>query len=384
MVKLKKILLALNTLTFASTQILLFTLLPILSEKLTVPLSVIIGCFSLGSFLFLWGAPFWSSRSDKLGRDQVMTIGIGALFLSFFMMVVLVYFSIPMGYTQTLIILVLSRLLYGSVASAIVPVAQLKNADMVKEGEHMSGMFSHSIALNLGRSIGPLLLLIGKDHIETLLLSISFWAFLLFILNFLTRSKKRVTHNQNIQKASTQKIWLPILVTILFTAYTGVIHSSLGETLKKVFTLSGLEASTLMAKVLLIGSVAMVVTQILGKIFLRKKTRIALFLGLAFLVIGAIILAFMTATIQMGAAIIFISMGIALIYPSHLALVHENYPKESMGKNIGLLSSGNTIGYAFGGALTSLLLNFEIHKIALVIVAFLCGAIFMNNKRMKV
>ena len=130
---LKKNLLILNTLTFASTQILLFTLLPILSEKFSVSLSVIIGCFSLGSFLFLWGAPYWSSASDKIGRDQVMSVGLAGLAVSFFLIVVLVHFSLPMGGTLTLVYLLLSRLLYGSLASAITPVAQLKTVELNKQ-----------------------------------------------------------------------------------------------------------------------------------------------------------------------------------------------------------------------------------------------------------
>jgi MFS family permease len=387
----KKILLVLNTLTFASTQILLFTLLPILSEKLSVSLSVIIGCFSLGSFLFLWGAPYWSSKSDKVGRDQIMNVGLIGLTVSFFLLVVLFHFSLPLGETITFAVLIFSRILYGALASAIVPVAQLKNADLAKEGEHISGMFSHSLALNVGRSIGPLLLLLGKDHLDILLLSLSAWSFFLLIMNIFTSTKQLATHKDIASslagvsewKLVAKKIWLPLLLTILFTSYTGILHSSLGHTLEKVFTLSAVEASTLMAKVLLLGSLAMVVTQIIGKLALKKKVRLTLVIGFLALVSGAMTLAFMNNTIQMAVAIVMISIGIALIYPSHLALVHANYPKESMGKNIGLLSSGNTIGYALGGAMASLFINHEIHKIALVLIVLLCAVAVMNTKEMK-
>ena len=388
---LKKILLILNTLTFASTQILLFTLLPILSEKLSVSLSVIIGCFSLGSFLFLWGAPYWSSKSDKIGRDPVMNIGLAGLSISFFILVVLFNFSLPMGETVTFVMLIISRVIYGSLASAIVPVAQLKNADMAQEGEHISGMFSHSLALNIGRTIGPLLLLFGKDHLDTLLLSIAAWSFFLLIMNFITSSKELASHKDIASSLSNSsewrdvagKIWLPLLLTILFTSYTGILHSSLGHTLEKVFSLTAMDASTLMAKVLLLGSLAMVVTQVFGKILLKKKIRLTLFLGFLALLKGALILAFMNHTYHMYAAIVLISIGIALIYPSHLALVHQNYPKESMGKNIGLISSGNTIGYALGGALASLLLNHDINKMALGLILLLCAVAFANTQKMK-
>lgn len=89
LISIKKICLSLNTLTFASTQILLFTLFPLLAEKLSLSLSTIVACFSLGTFLFLWGSPFWSSKSDKIGRDQVMSYGLAGLGISFAIIVAL-------------------------------------------------------------------------------------------------------------------------------------------------------------------------------------------------------------------------------------------------------------------------------------------------------
>jgi MFS family permease len=390
MVMLKKILLVLNTLTFASTQILLFTLLPILAEKLSVSLSVIVGCFSLGSFLFLWGAPYWSSKSDKIGRDAVMNVGLAGLAVSFFILVVLFHFSLPMGETVSFVMLILSRVLYGSLASAIVPVAQLKNADLAKEGEHISGMFSHSLALNVGRSIGPLLLLLGKDHLGHLLLGIAAWSFSLLIMNFILSSQKLISENKNDSTSPTLQwvnvakiILLPLAVTVLLTAYTGILHSSLGETLKKVFTLSGSEASTLMAQVLLMGSVAMVMAQVAGKILFKKNAYLAITVGFVLLLSGATYLAVISDKTVLYVAIVFISAGLALIYPAHLALVHVKFPKESMGRNIGILASGNTIGYALGGLLASLFLNYEVQKIALLIVCLLSLAMFLNISRMR-
>lgn len=388
---LKKNLLILNTLTFSSTQILLFTLLPILSEQMSVSLSVIIGCFSLGSFLFLWGAPYWSSKSDKIGRDQVMSIGLFGLATSFFLMVVLLNFSIPLGATITLALLLMSRILYGTLASSIVPVAQLSFADLNKSGDYISRMFSHSLALNIGRSLGPLLLLVGHNHLETLLLSISAWSFSLLVMNFILATPMKnaglnIPHSVaafSQWKSIASSMKLPLLLTILFTTYTGLLHSSLGDTLTKVFSLTGVEASTLMAKVLLVGSVVMIVSQIIGKMLLQNKLKLTMGIGLASLTVGAILFALLAKEAHVWFAIGFVSLGIALIYPSHMALVHANYPKESIGKNVGLLASGNTIGYALGGALASLFLNFNINIIALLIVASLCLVALVSSQRMK-
>src|SRR5690349_7837862 len=109
----------LNVLTFASTQILLFTLFPYLSEKLQLPLSTVIASFTLGTVLFLWGAPFWSSKSEQLGKEKVMAIGLFGLFISFAIIALLITFSSHLSEELILVGLIFSRIIYGGVASSI-------------------------------------------------------------------------------------------------------------------------------------------------------------------------------------------------------------------------------------------------------------------------
>src|SRR5690606_20823054 len=144
-----------------------------------------------------------------------------------------------------------------------------------------------------------------------------------------------------------------LTVTVLFTGYVGLLHSSLGHSLELVFSLTGSEASHLMAQVLFLGSIVMAISQILARLALRNNFKLTLFIGLTLLSVGAIVLAFMDQERELWLAISFISAGVALIQPGHLALVHTLFPTEKLGKEIGILSSGNTIGYAFGGGLAA-------------------------------
>lgn len=381
----KKLYLALSVLTFSATQVLLFTLFPFMAEVLSLSLSEIILCFSLGTLLFLWGAPYWSAKSDKIGRIKTINFGLLGLAISFGLIVFLLEFASLLDHSIVLGILIISRVIYGLLASSIVPVSQLARRDLVISEEHLSSMLSHSMALSLGRSIGPLLLLISQKQFHALLLCLTFWPVVLMI--YAGKDVGEHIESQKLMAPSWGKskslLKLPLLVTILFTGYVGLLHSSLGNTLELNFKLTGIEAGQLMAQVLLLGSVVMTLVQLLAKMIFRQNFKITLYFGLALLSLGALKMAFIGQVKDLWTAITFICAGIALIQPGHLALVHALFPKGKLGREIGLLSSGNTIGYALGGALAALLLGPHIYKFALVLIGLLSIAIIKNTMRVR-
>lgn len=389
-INLKKTSLNLNILLFVSTQILLFTLFPVLSERQSLSLTFIAGSFSLGTFLFLWGAPFWSHQSDKIGKEAVMSVGLLGLALSFGLIVSLL--ALPQYFTGTpaMVILLLSRIIYGATASAIVPMGQMIRAEMGNKDGAMKAMFTHSLFLSLGRMLGPIILLLSMGHIEILLLSITAIAFILLTVNFIISNKETIapsykesTQVQNNWRTIAQEMSLPLLITILFTAYTGILHTSLGGLLQKTFFLTSIEASKFMAQVLLLGSIAMAIVQLLGRFLAKSEWRGTLSFGVVSLILGAGILAFMSATYQVWFAIVFISVGIALIHPSNITIVHQTSSSESMARKVGLLSSGNTIGYAIGGTLATLFLGFNIHFISFIVLMILLGVTVQTCRRIS-
>ena len=384
----QSVFLNLNVLTFASTQILLFTLFPYLSEKLNLPLSLIIGSFTLGTVMFLWGAPYWSSKSDFLGKQLVMTLGLAGLFLSFALIAALVTFSDSLSFYQTAIILVLSRIIYGSFASAIVPLSQAIRSSLSKPEEQMRAMFTHSLALNLGRALGPILILLFGQSVVGLLYALTAWSFILVILNSFkiksnVHASKNVQNDLNDWKNSLKEISWPLVITLLLTTFTGVLHSSLSETIKSTFSLSSIDAGEFMAKVLLAGTLAMAFIQVLGKTFSRSKWKMPLILGIFSLVVGSIVLFNMREEYQAWISVIFISIGIALIQPSNLTMLHSTSSDTNLSKNIGLLSSGNTIGYAIGGGLAAFFLGQDITLLTLGIALCLGSVVIVTCKRIQ-
>lgn len=371
--KSKLFLLSFNTLTFASTQILLFALFPFLSDALNLSLSTIVSCFTLGTVLFLWGAPFWTNKSDTLGRQKVMNYALLGFSLSFIILTLLVFFKEQLSSTMILALLILSRILYGLTASAIAPVAQAMRIDLDSGNEHIKSMFSHSLTLNLGRTLGPVLLLI-TNQVELLLLALSLWSLVLVFINFTAPNalhKSSFVEKEIAWSQSAKEIFWPLSVTILFTSFTGILHSSLGGTIQSAFQLDSVSAGKFMAQILLAGSATMICIQFAGRTLKKLRWQRTLLIGVTSLFLGALILLKMTAMNELIYAIIFISAGIALIQPSNLTSLHEMNESQNFGKKVGLLSSGNTIGYAIGGALTSLLFNFNINFIACVVASAL-------------
>ena len=338
--------------------------------------------------MFLWGAPYWSSKSDFLGKQLVMTLGLAGLFLSFALIAALVTFSDSLSFYQTAIILVLSRIIYGSFASAIVPLSQAIRSSLSKPEEQMRAMFTHSLALNLGRALGPILILLFGQSVVGLLYALTAWSFILVILNSFkiksnVHASKNVQNDLNDWKNSLKEISWPLVITLLLTTFTGVLHSSLSETIKSTFSLSSIDAGEFMAKVLLAGTLAMAFIQVLGKTFSRSKWKMPLILGIFSLVVGSIVLFNMREEYQAWISVIFISIGIALIQPSNLTMLHSTSSDTNLSKNIGLLSSGNTIGYAIGGGLAAFFLGQDITLLTLGIALCLGSVVIVTCKRIQ-
>ncbi len=381
------LILSFNTLVFASTQILLFTLLPYFAENFFLPLPWIVASFTMGSALFLWGSPFWTAKSDTLGRQKIMNIGLLGLMVSFALIVALIFLAKNFSQNTNLFILVLSRIIYGALASAIVPVAQAMRSDL-SQGNELKSMFTHSLGLSLGRTIGPLLLLISPLKVETLLSALTILMVALLGINLISKNKvqenlKESTLDSNSWIHSAKEIFWPLLITVLFTSFTGILHSSLGGTLQSTFDLNPLAASKLMAEVLLGGSLTMILIQVFGKSLKSLRWQKTLLSGVFFLLVGTLILLFMNQKFQIWPAIIFISAGIALVQPSNLTFLHETHHGKNLGQKVGLLSSGNTVGYAVGGVLTSIFLGFNISFISCCVVIALLIASLISCRRFQ-
>lgn len=361
-----------NTATFSALQMMLFTLIPFISDKTQISLTSIVGSFSVGSFLFLWSSPFWSSRSDSWGRMKVLCVGMAGLSVSTALLV-----FILMSNFHSELILWGSRILYGLTAAGLVPVAQALQIDLNPDKSPMKAMLSNSMSLNIGRALGPLYLLLGGGQNMLLVLQGAVAVSLTLLVANLFFIGKNPAQSQKAE-AITLRSWLetfnkmrPVFsLALLFTIFIGILNFSLATTLKKTFALSSADSSILMAQVLLVSAVLAVLTQILGKVLFKNPWQGSFVLGSLGLLGGSMLLGEMSSQGQLWGAIAMLSLGIALIPPSYLSLMATRNKEKQLGKRTGLVGAANTLGYALGGAFAAITFQINPFEIENLLVAF--------------
>lgn len=137
--------------------LLVFT--PIFIEKTTLSLASLAMLMSLGSALFLFSTPMWAKCSLRYGYPKVLLSGILGFSTSFSLMLLALWGSISLQWPMVWLIscLIISRVLYGMTASAIVPSCQAWLSELNHAEHTMKKLAELSATMAFGRLIAPLL-----------------------------------------------------------------------------------------------------------------------------------------------------------------------------------------------------------------------------------
>lgn len=348
---------SLSAFCFSGAQSLTVALYPLLAERLGLSLASLIASFSLGSFLFVFGSPFWAQKSDRIGRLRVLTYGLGALFASFALLSALVWN--PFATSElNLIVLVASRLVYGLVASAIAPVSQALQADLAEESSSAKAMLLHTLSLNIGRVVGVSFVLVFAGQMAAILPSFLALIALVFLSVVIsTRLSNRVT----LMRAPAERApidfanlkWV-LAIAFVFSAFAEAMNSSLGGNLKHFFSLDAQATSQLAARLLLFASLGIVAVQILTRFFSKLPLRAGLGIGVGALILGSAVFAGLDSHAELWIAMSLFVIGAGLVPPFYLSLLRRNCPASQYGARAGWVGSAHTVGFALGGGLAAL------------------------------
>lgn len=358
----------LNTLTFSCVQILLYITIPYIVDKTHISLANIMAAISVGSLIFAFMGPFWATKSDTWGRKKIISMGMFGMGLSFFCLSSIFIFNDSLTLTLKIALIFLSRIIYGLLVSAIVPVSQAWQLDIIDTKDKMKVLSRNSMCLTLGRILGPLLILFKQVNFEQMIYIGTTWIFILSITCFfITTTESAPTKEAlDLEKSDTPKIdfkWknllqesiLPICLALIFTAYIGILQSTLGHHLKVVLNIRGDQATVIMAQFVLAISVIGLVTLQLGQMIFKREWKLRLIIGASSLVIGSYILDFGSTLSIIWSAVVILSFGMALIPPVYLSLIsHTKAEVNVNGKKIGFASIAHSLGYAFGAGLIAL------------------------------
>ncbi|MCO4754446.1 MAG: MFS transporter, partial [Bacteriovoracaceae bacterium] len=284
----------LNTFTFSCIQMVLYTTIPYIAEQTGVVTSTIILAISVGSFLFAGMGPFWAAKSDRLGRKRVLSFGMFGMMLSFALISSLFIFNEQIPLAIKVVMVFASRIIYGLLASAIVPVSQAWQLDLIGSDNHLKVLTRNSMCLNIGRVVGPILILVKQVDFELVIYTATVWVFLLSTFCLFTSATQpkletvEVKFKELVQrwKFSIKESYMPILLAMVFTSFIGVLHSFLGHHLKTVLDLSGKDATMMFAKIILALSIMAVVFQQLSISMFKSKWIPRVIIGSISIVIG--------------------------------------------------------------------------------------------------
>ncbi len=384
-----KTLAALNAFTFSCAQALLIVLYPYIAEQLRIDLPTVIACFSFGSFLFIFGSPYWANKSDQQGRSKTLSIGMLGLLVSFAILILLVQNPFEAFYL-TLFSLILSRIIYGLVASAISPVAQSWQVDLHHKAEARSAMMTHSMALSLGRVAGFIFILSSYDNLDLVLFSYSMLALLTLIINLLVRKKSAVTAFNLIPDSTWKSDLLNIkwimAMAFVFTALVETLNSSLAGRVKQLFLFEGSATAVFTAKILILASIGIFLVQAYGRIYFKAAWERAMFTAVLSLSIGSIVFSTAQSRNELYGSIVFFVVGIGLLPPLYLAALAERRHLIRHGRSAGLIASAHTLGFAFGGIMSAVSLKLGGNVIGYVlfaislILAFVCFKHFQTSE----
>lgn len=349
--------------TFSATQAALFVMYPILAERLGLSASAVVGCFSVGSFLFLWSSPFWAAQSEGHQRLPVLRAGLYGAIAALLSLIALLSFGSALPPLLCLLLLGLSRIIYGLTTSAIVPVAQALLGSTENTRERVRSLATLSMFLNLGRLFGPLFAIPFLTLSPISLLAVPLLLF--FAVLPLSGKEKLRVRARSVREFRLRDLWPKdqnqrwiALLALLTTSVVGILQSSLGIYLQESFALTSEEASALMAKLLILAVLTTVLVQFILRSTMRHPWQGSMPLGAFALAVGSLGLFLKQDWIVLYGSVVVLSAGVALLTPSYTAAMSLEAQSEGQGRSAGNLSTAHTLGYALGGLLTSIGLQF--------------------------
>lgn len=228
------------------------------------------------------------------------------------------------------------------------------------------------MCLNVGRVLGPVLILIQKVDFEHMIYAGTLWVLMLALGCLFTSTpasiKSASTEAPKFNFKTIAAEWnalfkesiLPIFLALIFTSFIGVLHSTLGHHLKETLNIRGDQASVQMAKLVLGSSIFALFIQQTSQWIFKRDWKLRLITGASALILGSFVLNAAGTLNGIWGALMLISVGLALIPPVYMALISASAKENVTGKKIGFASIAHSLGYAFGAGMIALSMKLNI------------------------
>lgn len=154
-----KFILASGVVIFAIGQSLLFIIVAPMARSIGLTELQFGLAFSFANLSLIFASPFWGKKSDAIGRKPVFIIGLfgSAVGTALMATTLQIGFSGALTTGWLIMMLIISRVVYGLTASAIYPSAAAYIADVTDWANRAKGMALIGSANSMGSILGPAL-----------------------------------------------------------------------------------------------------------------------------------------------------------------------------------------------------------------------------------
>jgi MFS family permease len=299
-------------------------------------------------------APIWGRASDRMGRRRVIIIGLigySAGLLLFNVAAELGRAAILSGF-GLYFGLILSRLVYASIMSAVGPAAAAYMADITTPAQRAAGVGRLNSANQIGVMMGPALIffafisLLAPIYLLAALMAVM--AFLIWRL--LPEGAPRLTHTgPSVRLGFFDKRYRRFMLTgMTIYAMIGLAQPTLAFYFQDKLHLDNVTTAQRYSLAMMISSGAMVFTQLGLVQRIRWSPLQLLKLGLPVTAAGYALMAQATDIEHLWLAMACFGAGMGITVPAFNAGASLSVGPHEQGALAGLLGSAASLGYLFG------------------------------------
>lgn len=301
-------------------------------------------------------APIWGRVSDRVGRRRVIAIGLAGYCVG----LLLFALAAELGHVGLLtgvglyLGLVLSRVVYACIMSAVGPASAAYMADITSPAQRAAGVGRLNSASQVGVIMGPALVFFAFISLlaPIYLLASLMGVMAIVIWRFLPEPQgaTRLTHAQPSVRLSFLDVRFRRFMLTGMTIYgmIGLAQPTLAFYFQDKLNLDGVTTARSYSLAMMISSGAMVAAQLGLVQRIRWAPLKLLKLGLPVLVVGYALMALATDIEHLWVAMACFGTGMGITVPAFNAGASLSVGPHEQGALAGLLGSAASLGYLFG------------------------------------